>query len=146
MLKRHKGTLLVYVFFSWSILYIWYDLPPASSKALKRVRDMIRRYSQMHRTDKYSEHSSIIWSIWPNGWVFFYKLSGSGFESSCSHLKLSPFGHSDPSSSLNSGPPQKNILMPPTTPLNLGTKSNFNFSSLQSPPLLLAPPNNLNSK
>ena len=159
MLKRHKGILLVYVFFSWSILCIWYDLPPASSKefldiqatiecgfTLKRVRDMIRRYSQMHRTDKYSEHSSIIWSIWPNGWVFFYKLSGSGFESSCSHLKLSPFGHSDPSSSLNSGPPQKNILMPPTTPLNLGTKSNFNFSSLQSPPLLLAPPNNLNSK
>ena len=27
---------------------------------LKRVRDMIRTYSQMHRTDKYSQHSSII--------------------------------------------------------------------------------------
>ena len=27
---------------------------------LKRVRDMTRTYSQMHRTDKYSEHSSII--------------------------------------------------------------------------------------
>ena len=27
---------------------------------LKRVRDMIRAYSQMHRMDKYSQHSSII--------------------------------------------------------------------------------------
>ena len=36
---------------------------------LKRVRDMIRTYSQMHRTDKdkYSQHSSIIWPVWPNG-------------------------------------------------------------------------------
>ena len=47
---------------------------------------MTRIYSQMHRTDKYSEHSSIIWSVWPNGWVFVYELSSSGFESSCSHL------------------------------------------------------------
>ena len=52
-----------------------------------RVRDMIRRYSQMHCTDKNSEHSSIIWSVWPNGWVFVYELSGSGFESSCSQLR-----------------------------------------------------------
>ena len=37
---------------------------------LKRVRDMTRTYSQMHRTDKYSEHSSIIWPVWLNGWVF----------------------------------------------------------------------------
>ena len=56
------------------------DFAPASSKefldiqatiecgfTLKRVRDMTRTYSQMHRTDKYSEHSSIIWSVWPNG-------------------------------------------------------------------------------
>ena len=33
---------------------------------LKRVRDMIRIYSQMHRTDKYSQHSSIIWPVWLN--------------------------------------------------------------------------------
>ena len=26
--------------------------------------------------------------IWPNGWVFVYELSGSGFESSCSHLNF----------------------------------------------------------
>ena len=53
---------------------------------LKCVRDMIRTYSQMHRTDKYSQHSSIIWSVWPSGWVFVYELSGCGFESRCSHL------------------------------------------------------------
>ena len=34
---------------------------------LKRVRDMIRTYNQMHRTDKYSQHSSIIWPVWLNG-------------------------------------------------------------------------------
>ena len=27
-------------------------------------------------------------SVWPNGWVFVYKLSGSGFESSCSYLNF----------------------------------------------------------
>ena len=56
------------------------DFAPASSKefldihatiecgfTLKRVRDMTRTYSQMHHTDKYSEHSSIIWPVWPNG-------------------------------------------------------------------------------
>ena len=34
---------------------------------LKRVRGMIKTYSQMHRTDKYSQHSSIIWPVWLNG-------------------------------------------------------------------------------
>ena len=33
----------------------------------KRVDDMTRAYNQIHRTDKYSEHSSIILSLWPNG-------------------------------------------------------------------------------
>ena len=31
------------------------------------IRDMIKTYSQMHRTDKYSQHSSIIWPVWLNG-------------------------------------------------------------------------------
>ena len=35
---------------------------------------------------KYSQLSSIIWLVWANGWVFVHGLSGSGFESSCSHL------------------------------------------------------------
>ena len=37
---------------------------------MKCVRDMTRTYSQMRCADKYSEHSSIIWQAWPNGWVF----------------------------------------------------------------------------
>ena len=28
--------------------------------------------------------------VWPNGWVFVYEVSGSGFESSCSHLNFLP--------------------------------------------------------
>ena len=34
---------------------------------LKRVPDLIRTYSQMQRTDKYSQHSSIIWAVSANG-------------------------------------------------------------------------------
>ena len=48
--------------------------------------DMITTYTQMHCADNYSQHGSIIWSVWLNGWVFVYKLSGCGFESHCSHL------------------------------------------------------------
>ena len=59
-----------------------------SKFTLKRVRDMIITYSQMRRTGKYSQHSSIIWSVWLNGWVFAYELSGCGFESSCSHCSF----------------------------------------------------------
>ena len=56
------------------------DMAPALSKEFldiqatiecgftqKRVRDMTKTYSQRHRTDKYSEHSLIIWPVWPNG-------------------------------------------------------------------------------
>ena len=53
-----------------------------------RVRDMIRTYSQMHHTDKYLQGSSIIWSVWLNGWVFVYELSGCGCDSRCSHLNF----------------------------------------------------------
>ena len=34
------------------------------------------------------QHSSIIWPVWLNGWVFVYKLIGCGFKSSCSHFQL----------------------------------------------------------
>ena len=77
------------------------DFAPASSKkfldiqaaiesgfTLKCVRGMIRTYNQTHCTDKHSQHSSIIWPIWLNGWVFIYELRGCGFESSYSHLDL----------------------------------------------------------
>ena len=33
---------------------------------LKRVRYMLRVYSQMYRTDMYLKHSSIIWPVWLN--------------------------------------------------------------------------------
>ena len=42
-------------------------MPTLERFTLKRVRDMIITYSQMHRTDKYSQHSSIIWPVWLNG-------------------------------------------------------------------------------
>ena len=50
---------------------------------LKGVHRMIRTYSQMLRTGKYSRHSSIIWSVWLIGWVFVYELKDYGFESRC---------------------------------------------------------------
>ena len=70
-----------------------YDVPyrmyPIECRfTLKRGRDMIRTYSQIHRTDKYSQLSSIIWPVWLNGSVFVYELSGCRFESCCSHLNL----------------------------------------------------------
>ena len=55
---------------------------------LKHIHDMIVTYRQTHHTDKYSQHSSIIWPVWLNHWVFVYELSAYGFESGCSHLNL----------------------------------------------------------
>ena len=60
---------------------------------LKRVRDMIRTHSQMHHADKYLQHSSTIWPVWLNGWLFTYELSGSGFESRCKHLLFIAIGN-----------------------------------------------------
>ena len=60
----------------------------AYTHTMKRVCDMTRIYSQMYHTDKHSQHSSIIWPVWLNGWVFVYKLSGCRFESHCSHIFL----------------------------------------------------------
>ena len=55
---------------------------------LKYVRDMRTTYREMHRTDKYSQHSSIIWSVGRNSWVFVYELGGCGLVSCCSRLKF----------------------------------------------------------
>ena len=49
----------------------------------KNIGDMIRTYNQMHRTDKYSQRSTIIWPVWVNGWVFVYEV-----ESHWSHLNF----------------------------------------------------------
>ena len=53
---------------------------------LKCVCHMIKTYSQLHRTDEYSQHGSIIWPVSLNGWVLVDERSGCCFESSCSHL------------------------------------------------------------
>ena len=45
-------------------------------------------YSQMYVADKYSQHSSIIWPVWLNGWLFVYELSGCGFAYHCCHLNF----------------------------------------------------------
>ena len=42
----------------------------------------------MHRTNKYSQHRWITWSVWLNGWVFVSELSGCRFGASCNHLKF----------------------------------------------------------
>ena len=59
-----------------------------SVDSLWNASEMTRTYSQMHHTDKCSQHSPIIWPVWLNGWVFLSKLSGFAFMSSCSHLNL----------------------------------------------------------
>ena len=42
----------------------------------------------MHRTNKYYQLCSVTWSVWPNGSVFVYKISGCGFESRWSNLNF----------------------------------------------------------
>ena len=76
-------------------------IAPASSKefldikatiecgfTMKCVRDVTRTYSQMHATDKYTEHTWTIWPVGPNGWVFIYALSDSGFQSSWNRVNF----------------------------------------------------------
>ena len=53
---------------------------------LKCVGGMIRIYSRMHRTGKYSKHSSTILSVWLYGCVFVFEQGGCRFESSCNHI------------------------------------------------------------
>ena len=53
---------------------------------LRLAYDMIITYSQMHRTDNYSQHRSIIYTVALNGWVFIYELSACGFKFRCCHL------------------------------------------------------------
>ena len=79
-------------------LQIWHLLRARSSLTfrktieckftLKLVRDMIMTYRQMHHTDTHSQHKSIIWSVWLNGWVFVYELSGWWVRIAMLSLKL----------------------------------------------------------
>ena len=53
-----------------------------------QVCDMTKTYSQIHYTDKFSQHSSITWTVWLNGWMFTYKLSCCRFRSCYSNLNV----------------------------------------------------------
>ena len=57
----------------------------------KCVGYMTKIYSQMHRTYKYLQHSSIIWPVSPSGWLFVYELNCCGLESIWSHLNFKYF-------------------------------------------------------
>ena len=46
-----------------------------------------RNQNHLVRKRTLNHLAKLIWPVWPNGWVFVYELSGSGFESSYSHLK-----------------------------------------------------------
>ena len=59
-----------------------------SGFTLKRVCDMIKTNSQMHRTDKYSLLRWIISSVWSNGSMFVYELCGCGLKTRCSDLNF----------------------------------------------------------
>ena len=83
----------------WSFKWLQRDSNP---EPLNRLAKLAKRLSCVVSTCLYgafdcnllschvciSQHSSIFWPVWPNSWVFLYELSGSGFESRCSHLKL----------------------------------------------------------
>ena len=56
-----------------------------SVDSLWYARYKITTYSQSQCTDKYSQHSSIIWPVWLKNIVFVCKLSGCGIESCCCH-------------------------------------------------------------
>ena len=82
--KRGLGLVFLTQFSAWCLKR---NISHIILFTLKRIRNMIITYSQMHRTDKYSQHNSIIWPVWINGWVFVYGLSVSGFESRCCQIK-----------------------------------------------------------
>ena len=51
-----------------------------------RWHDNNIKSNALYHTDKNSQYSTITWSVWLNGWVFIYELSGCDFESPCCHL------------------------------------------------------------
>ena len=63
----------------WLYLAVYYYVIECGF-ILKLICDMIITYSQMHRAEEYSQHSS-------NGWLLVYELKGCGCESRCSHLQ-----------------------------------------------------------
>ena len=55
---------------------------------LKSVDEKIKIHNQMNPTDTYSQLTSITSSVWPNGSVLVYEISGFGFESRYSQLNF----------------------------------------------------------
>ena len=60
---------------------------PASGISESWIKIKINLNFYFH-TSLYSQHSSVIWPVWQNRWVFVYELSDCGFESSCSHVNF----------------------------------------------------------
>ena len=83
-----KGSIKLFVWKQPYVVIPWKCIPKKIKilKSIKRLTD-----SQMHRADKHSQDSSIIWPVWLNGWVFVYQLSGCGFESSSSKRVFEEF-------------------------------------------------------
>ena len=65
---------------SWSKGFFDIQATTECRFTLKHVRDMIIKHIQIHRPNKYSQHSSIIWPVWLTGSVFVYELSYSVFK------------------------------------------------------------------
>ena len=73
-----------------------YSLPecqgtPYSKQAPNLKFKWQQRDSNPQPLSSYTKTES--WSVWLNGWVFVYELSGCGFESRCCHLKKHFSGH-----------------------------------------------------
>ena len=49
------------------------------------VGEFLFKETDKYRTLRYKDRN---WPVWSNGCVVVYELSGSGFDSSCSHLNF----------------------------------------------------------
>ena len=78
---------LVLLFLEWSSLFLAISLNRLPSLQTLYLLLMSRKCFRVNPCSL-PECQGHSWPVWPNGWVFVYKLSGSGFESSCSHLNL----------------------------------------------------------
>ena len=87
-LESLQISLLLRVRISLTFRYIQIHSTIECWFTLKCVCETIRAYSQMHHTDTQLQHSSIIWPVRPNGWVFVYEVSGYGFGSHWSHINF----------------------------------------------------------
>ena len=74
----------------WKTSYKWRFYQHRSQACTKTFNLLLYYVLCMSRTRSRVnlQHSSIIWPVWLNGWVFIYELSGCGLDCSCSHLLL----------------------------------------------------------